>query len=165
MCKKQTLIKWGLRLIQCFTLFVFLFIFFMIYCVWKSMPEGYQPVTIQTANKSITVKAEMALTPEQQALGLMFRQKLPFDEGMLFVFQTEQIISMWMKNTYLPLDMIFFDDNHTIVHIYQNARPHDLSIISSRVPVLGVLEVNAGFVQKNHIKLGDKINHPYIVKD
>ncbi len=165
MNKKQILIQFSIRFMQCFTLAVFVFIFWMGFVFWKSKPEGYIPFVIQTHTTSVTVHAEVALTPEQQIRGLMFRKSLPENDGMLFVFPTKQIVSMWMKNTYIPLDMIFFDDTRKVVHIHQNARPHDLTIISSLVPATGVLEVNAGFVRKHHITLGNQINYPSVLKD
>ncbi len=115
------------------------------------------PVQIETQNKYTTVQAEIALTPEQQALGLMYRTDLPENNGMIFLFDAPKIVTMWMKNTYIPLDMIFFNSDGIITHIHKNAIPHNETIISSQTPAVGVLEVNAGFAQKHGIGIGNKL--------
>ncbi len=115
------------------------------------------PVQIITPEKNISVSAEVAVTPEQQATGLMYRTKMAENAGMIFIFEYGKIITMWMKNTYIPLDMIFFDEQGTITHIHKNAVPLDTSIISSQKPAIGVLEVNGGFADKYKIQSGDKL--------
>jgi uncharacterized membrane protein (UPF0127 family) len=117
-------------------------------------------LTIEKANGDrIAYKAELATEPEQQEYGLMYRRELAADRAMLFVYQHPQIITMWMKNTYIPLDMIFFDDNNRIVNIVTNAEPLNLKTLSSVVPALGVIEVNAGDVARHGIRLGDVVTH------
>ena len=91
---------------------------------------------------------EQALTPEQQQKGLMDRKMLAPKTGMLFLFKPMRVARMWMKNTLIPLDMVFFDWQGRVVHVHHNALPRDLTIISSRFPVAGVLEINAGEAQK-----------------
>ena len=112
---------------------------------------------IQTPEHKIRLSYEVADTPEKQTIGLMYRQKIPDDYGMIFLFPETKIIYMWMKNTYIPLDMIFFDETGKITHIHQNAKPHDLSIISSENPAKGVIEVNAGFVTTHKIAVGHQV--------
>ena len=112
---------------------------------------------IQTPEHKIRLSYEVADTPEKQTIGLMYRQKIPDDYGMVFLFPETKIIYMWMKNTYIPLDMIFFDGTGKITHIHKNATPHDLSIISSENPAKGVIEVNAGFVNTHKIAVGHQV--------
>lgn len=89
--------------------------------------------------------------------GLMHLDYLPSEYGMLFPFPKSQVIAMWMKNTLIPLDMIFINDNNTIVAIKTNAKPKSLDIISSEEEARKVLEINAGLVKKLGIKTGQKI--------
>ena len=116
-------------------------------------------LVIQTHSGSVSLVVEVADTLEKQMQGLMFRQEMSDNAGMLFVFSQFKMVYMWMKNTYIPLDMIFFDETGKITHIHLNAKPHDESIISSGVPAKGVVEVNAGFVEKHHISVGQQIRH------
>jgi YVTN family beta-propeller protein len=98
----------------------------------------------------------------EQSIGLMFRKSLEWNNGMLFVFEDESNLSFWMKNTYIPLDMIFVDKDFRIVDINQNAQPcieeKHCPSYSSKQPAKYVLEVNAGFVKQNKIKIGDTVD-------
>lgn len=98
-----------------------------------------------------------AITNEQKSYGLMNLKKLDSKYGMIFIFSTPRIVTMWMKNTYIPLDMIFIDKNNQIITIQKNTTPHSLEIISSQKKVTKVLEVNANLVDKFNIKVGHKI--------
>jgi uncharacterized membrane protein (UPF0127 family) len=89
--------------------------------------------------------------------GLMNLNHLPKENGMLFPFFTSQVITMWMKNTRIPLDMLFIDSDDKIANIKTNAEPYSLEIISSKVEVKKVLEINANLVEKFHIKVGQSI--------
>ena len=110
---------------------------------------------LKIADKA-TFMVELALTEEERARGLMFRQELADDKGMLFLTEGAEVSSMWMKNTFIPLDMVFIADKH-IVHIHENAKPEDLTPISSKVPVTAVLELAGGVVKKKGIKVGDTV--------
>lgn len=112
---------------------------------------------VETKNNVIKFKTDIADTREKQEYGLMFQNSIPNDYGMTFLYSGEKVISMWMKNTYIPLDMVFFDKQGYVVHIIKNAQPHDLSPKSSVIPVKGVIEMNGGLVEKNGISVGDKI--------
>jgi uncharacterized membrane protein (UPF0127 family) len=92
-------------------------------------------------------------------LGLMNRRYMPADRGMLFDFHTEQPVLMWMKNTYIPLDMIFISRAGVVTHIAENAEPLSEAIISSNGPVYAVLEVNGGLARKIGLKKGDVVRH------
>lgn len=113
-----------------------------------------------SAGETHDFDVELALRPKQQAQGLMFRRELAESAGMLFVYPSERFISMWMKNTLIPLDMLFVDSAGYIVGIAERTVPLSLSSISSGQPALGVLEVNAGTVRRLGIQPGDRILHP-----
>ncbi len=99
-------------------------------------------------------QVEVAFTPSQRERGLMERESMPANHGMLFVFPKARRVTMWMKDTYLPLDMIFLDSSHRVVHVKENAQPLDESIIDSGGDVLHVLEINAGLAKKLKITVG-----------
>ncbi|MGV3632710.1 MAG: DUF192 domain-containing protein [Pseudorhodoplanes sp.] len=103
---------------------------------------------------------EMAKTDEERQKGLMFRKELPEGRGMLFDFKPDQNVSMWMRNTYIPLDMLFINGDGTIRRIAENTEPLSEKTISSGGPVRGVLEVIGGTAKKLGIKAGDKVAHP-----
>ncbi len=114
-------------------------------------------VSISTKNKTIIVAAEVADTPASMKHGLMDREHLAEDSGMLFDFPQTQVVKMWMKNTKIPLDMLFVSENGEIKYIKRLAKPQSLEIISSKVPVRYVLEVNAGFADRHGIAEGDRM--------
>jgi uncharacterized membrane protein (UPF0127 family) len=102
-------------------------------------------------------QVEMALTPEQQETGLMFRTSVAPDSGMLFMFSTPQEGQFWMKNTLVPLDMVFINPDGTIRTILENTVPHSLAVDDSNGPVLAVLELQGGLTAKEGIAVGDKV--------
>jgi len=104
---------------------------------------------------------ELAVTEEQRARGLMFRRSLPAGQGMLFKFEPDQVITMWMHNTYIPLDMIFIRNDGRILRIAENTTPESDDIISSGGRARGVLEVIAGTARKLGLAPGDKVAHPW----
>jgi uncharacterized protein len=103
---------------------------------------------------------ELAVTDEERGKGLMFRKEVPEGYGMLFDFKQEQQVTMWMKNTYVSLDMIFIGNNGRIARIAERTTPESENIISSGQPVRAVLEVVAGTAKKLGIAAGDKVAHP-----
>lgn len=111
--------------------------------------------------KSSTFSVELALSQRQKMQGLMNRTSMPVDAGMLFMFNNEQERGFWMKNTLIPLDMIFIKRDGRIHHIHSNAKPHDLNSIKSNGPVIAVLEINGGMAKELGIEVGDTINHPF----
>jgi uncharacterized membrane protein (UPF0127 family) len=104
---------------------------------------------------------ELAVTEEQRARGLMFRKELPDGQGMLFDFGREQEIAMWMKNTLIPLDMIFIAAGGRILRIAENTEPMSTRIIPSGGPVRAVLEVAGGTAKRYGIAAGDRVAHPW----
>lgn len=116
---------------------------------------------IQTKENTYLYQTDIADTVEKQQLGLMFQKELPENYGMTFLFDKISILKMWMKNTYIPLDMIFFDAQGIITHIHKNAVPFSEELILSKVPAKGVIEVIAGTVDEKNIQIGDKIKVSY----
>lgn len=132
-------------------------------CVLASAPAGaasLQPLEIVTKNGVQVFSVEMATTEEEKQTGLMYRKELADGKGMLFDFNPEQEVSMWMKNTYVSLDMIFIRADGRILRIAENTEPMSTKIISSRGPARAVLEVVAGTAQKYGIRPGDRVGHP-----
>ena len=120
--------------------------------------SALEVIEIRSASGVHKVSVEVMRTPEQLERGLMFRKYMPEDRGMLFDFKSEAPIMMWMKNTFIPLDMIFISKDGTIANIAENAEPLSESIIPSNGPIQGVLEINAGVSAKLGLKKGDKIS-------
>ena len=114
-------------------------------------------IEIVTSSGVHAFAVELATTETERARGLMFRKSLPEGHGMLFDFQTEQQVQFWMRNTYVPLDMIFIRGDGRVLNIAQNATPLSDALIPSAGPVRGVLEVIAGTARKYHIAPGDRV--------
>lgn len=104
-----------------------------------------------------TFDVEVATTPREQETGEMFRKSIPPDGGMLFVWPAPHDQPMWMKNTLVPLDMVFIEADGTIRAIAENTVPHSLATISSHGPVLAVLELAGGTTARLNIVVGDKV--------
>lgn len=119
-----------------------------------------QPLEIVTKSGVHVFSVEMATTEEEKTTGLMYRKELADGKGMLFDFSPEQEVSMWMKNTYISLDMIFIRADGRILRIAENTEPLSTKIIPSRGLAKGVLEVIAGTAQKYGIAPGDRVAHP-----
>ena len=105
------------------------------------------------------IDIEIADNEQKTAQGLMYRNAMPRNAGMLFLMPREDIQSFWMRNTYIPLDMIFVNSNKEIVTIHANTTPMNENSYISKAPALYVVEVNAGYCNKNNIKEGDKIEY------
>jgi uncharacterized membrane protein (UPF0127 family) len=116
-------------------------------------------LVIVTAAREIKFDIELALTEPQRNHGLMFREKLGPYEGMLFDFYREMPVSFWMKNTLIPLDMVFIAGDGTVKHVHANATPLSTDTIPSEFPVRAVLEINGGSARLLGIKPGDKVKH------
>ena len=119
-----------------------------------------QTLEIVTKSGVKVFNVEIARTAEERERGLMFRKELPDGQGMLFDFSPEQEVSMWMKNTYVSLDMIFIRADGRILRIADNTKPLSERIISSGGPVKAVLEVVAGTARKDGIAAGDRVAGP-----
>jgi uncharacterized membrane protein (UPF0127 family) len=126
----------------------------------SAQAASVQPLEIVTKNGVQVFSVEMATTEQEKETGLMYRKELPDGKGMLFDFSPEQQISMWMKNTYIPLDMIFIRADGRILRIAENTEPQSTRIIPSGGLAKGVLEVIAGTAKKYGIEPGDRVAHP-----
>ena len=116
-----------------------------------------EKIDVSIYNKNITFNVEVAKTIEERRIGLMYRKKLLNNEGMLFIFPREKIIQLWMKNTYIPLDVIFISENKVIVDIKKNMEKLSETIVESKVKSRYALEFNAGLINKLDIEIGDKV--------
>jgi len=116
-------------------------------------------LTIRTHKSTEWFSVWIADTPERSEQGLMFQQWLPADQGMLFPQDAPRVMHMWMKNTLIPLDMLFLDPHGRIVHIRENASPESLDIITFPKPVAGVLELKGGICARENIRVGDRVIH------
>ena len=116
-----------------------------------------EKIEISIYNKNITFNVEVAKTKEERRTGLMYRKKLLNNEGMLFIFPREKIIQLWMKNTYIPLDVIFISENKVIVDIKKNMEKLSETIVKSKVKSRYALEFNAGLINKLDIEIGDRV--------
>jgi uncharacterized membrane protein (UPF0127 family) len=120
----------------------------------------FQPLEIVTKSGVQVFTVEVAKTEQERATGLMYRKELPEGRGMLFDFSPEQQVSMWMKNTFIPLDMIFVRSDGRILRIAENTEPQSEKIIPSGGLVKGVIEVAGGTAKKLGIHPGDRVGHP-----
>lgn len=118
------------------------------------------PLTITSGEKTHAFTVEIASTPEEIQQGLMFRESLAPDAGMLFDFGQSRPASMWMKNTLIPLDMLFMDETGKVVAIARNAVPRSTRSLGPGVPVRAVLELPGGRARELGIMPGDIVKHP-----
>jgi len=134
--------------------------FYQNMCIYDDSCDGYNQRTAVVCIADACINAEVADTPLRMQRGLMFRKSLSEDEGMLFVHDKEEVYSFWMKNTYIPLDMIWINNDSRIVHIEHAVPCNSTSECMPYTPAEVanyVLEVNAGFVNANKVKIGDEV--------
>lgn len=122
--------------------------------------QALEPLTFETPSGARVVAVEVARSEPQRTRGLMGRRFMPEDRGMLFLFDRPQIISMWMKNTYIPLDMVFVGQDGRVVSIAANAEPFSEAIVSSSGPAVAVVEINGGVARRMGMRVGDRVRHP-----
>ena len=122
--------------------------------------QTFEPLTIVGGSGRHAFQVEVARNDADRAQGLMYRRSLAPDRGMLFDFARVQPISMWMQNTYIPLDMLFIRPDGTVARIAENAEPLSTRTIPSGEPVLAVLEVIGGTAARLGLKPGDRVEHP-----
>lgn len=116
-------------------------------------------VELKNDQTQIRFDVELAITPQDRSRGLMFRESLPNRSGMLFVFDPPQRVAFWMKNTLIPLDMIFIDKTGAVSSVHKGAIPGDLTPIEGGDSVFAVLEINAGLAARYGIKAGTQVRH------
>jgi uncharacterized membrane protein (UPF0127 family) len=125
----------------------------------EALLSKLEPLTIATEGDATMFTVEIADTDALRARGLMFRQRLPEDRGMLFDFGTPRQVSMWMKNTYISLDMLFIREDGTIAYIAENTVPKSLDTVGVSEPVIAVLELVGGSAKRLGIRAGDTVYH------
>lgn len=116
-------------------------------------------LTIVTANGAHEISIEVAETPEEKSVGLMFRRSVPEGTGMLFPYPVAQEVTMWMRNTYVPLDMVFIRADGVIHRIAERTEPFSERTIASNGSVTAVLELAGGAASRLGLKPGDKVIH------
>ena len=131
---------------------------------WAETPTAAQPplpkealVIVTHSGKHDAFSVEVARTPSEQETGLMFRTSVSPEGGMLFIWKGEQDSQMWMKNTLVPLDMVFIGGDGTVKAIVENTVPESLAIIDSQTPVHATLELAGGTAARLDIRVGDKV--------
>lgn len=127
----------------------------------EQLISALEPLTIETARGKVTFQVEIADDEQERQNGLMFRKSLAPDRGMLFEFPDNAPRSFWMKNTYIPLDIIYIDPEGYIVSIAAMTVPHSEEGIPSRGLSKGVLEIAGGRAGELGIKPGDRVTHPF----
>jgi uncharacterized protein len=118
-------------------------------------------IVIESEEGAELLSVEIADTPALRERGLMFRHRVPEDRGMLFLYEGVQPVAMWMKNTYIPLDMAFIRADGTVARLVEGTQPYSLETIESREPVVAVLEVAAGVGRKLGLMPGARIRHEF----
>lgn len=140
---------------------------FLVLLGFAAAAAAAEPVTFGVSRLEVVAEGgkrhafavELAVTPDQLSQGLMFRRDLAAGAGMLFDFGSPRQVSMWMKNTLIPLDMLFIDRTGRVVHVEQYAVPGSLEPRGPAEPVLGVLELPAGTARRLGLKPGDRVIH------
>ncbi|MCF6320252.1 MAG: DUF192 domain-containing protein [Rhizobiaceae bacterium] len=120
-----------------------------------------ESLSIVTGRGKFDFSVEIADEPQERQIGLMNREKMDPRSGMLFQFERRDVVTMWMKNTLIPLDMIFITQDGKVATVAERTTPHSLDVISSKVPVRYVLELNGGMAAFIGIKPGDDIEHRF----
>ena len=123
--------------------------------------EGFQTLDLITATGSHAFQVEIAKDEASHERGLMYRRFMPANHGMLFEFANDAPQTFWMKNTYIPLDIIFISRSGVVTNIAANAEPLSERVIPSGPPCAAVLELNGGTAAAIGLKVGDKVRHPF----
>lgn len=134
----------------------------LIVLVWAGgVMAQCRPDRVELKNDQLQIRfdIELADTPQKRSRGLMFRDTMPSRSGMLFVYDRPQPVAFWMKNTLIPLDMIFVDRTGTVTRVHKDAVPGDLTSIEGGDGVFAVLEINAGLSARYGIAPGTLMRH------
>jgi uncharacterized protein len=123
--------------------------------------DGLQNLTIHSASGDHVFMVEIAATEQTRETGLMNRRFMPQDRGMLFEFERDESVAFWMKNTYIPLDMVFIARNGKVTRVVAGAEPLNETVIPSGGPCAAVLELNGGVAAAIGLKAGDQVTHPF----
>ncbi len=130
-----------------------------------SAPDARPSVTFTTAQGDAVVRVEVVQSEAKIERGLMYREHMPPDDGMLFLLEPEQDWKFWMRNTLIPLDIIFVKRDMTVAGIAANAKPRDESLLSVGVPSRFVVETNAGWAAAHHVVAGSGVKFAGVVPD
>lgn len=144
-----------------------IFALFLVCVLWSPFGASAraEELRIQKSyGETIVLNVEVAANNAQRAQGLMGRSALPENEGMLFLFPDLRIPAFWMKDTLIPLDMVFIGPDSRIQEIYERAQPHDLTPISPKKPVRAVLEIGGGMAERLGLEAGDKVSSSTLAK-
>ena len=136
-------------------IYLMIIIFFFINCSAKEISFEKSEITIKTQDNKYIFEVEVAKTYEERNFGLMNRKNLEQNHGMVFIYPKPQFVKMWMKNTYIPLDMIFIKENGEIDTIIKMTRPLELKPLGPNTLIKAVLEINGGLTTYLNIKKGD----------
>lgn len=131
--------------------------------LWAACPNSV--ATVLTDRAQVRFDVEVAITAQEKAQGLMHRETMAERAGMLFVYDTPQPVAFWMRNTLIPLDMIFIDDHGSVTHVHHNAIPLDETPIYGGDAIAAVLEINAGLAKKFGISNTSRVLHPLITNE
>ncbi len=126
-----------------------------------ALAEGLEPLQILAGSGAHDFKVEIAADDASRERGLMNRRYMPADHGMLFEFAQNSPVYFWMKNTYIPLDMIFISPAGIVTNVVAEAEPLSERVIPSGPPCVAVLEVNGGVAASIGLKVGDSVRHPF----
>ncbi len=139
-----------------------LFVFAIVLCSESGLADNAAvraEIIIHASSGDHVFRVEVADTDDARERGLMYRRSMAPDAGMLFDYTVPRHVSMWMKNTYIALDMLFITPDGRIANIAHDTTPHSLDVISSTSPVRAVLELNAGTIERLGIAVGDRVTH------
>lgn len=141
----------------------FLFLLSACFETEKNPQRELSSLTFGSSEQKVDFKVETAQTPQELALGLMYRKFMPENQGMIFLFPEPHQTAFWMKNTYLPLDMIFVNDKHQISGIVENAQPLSEQRIYSPARTIAVIELNAGVAKEKNLHRGMLVTHSGLI--
>ena len=144
--------------------FIVIFSIVFLMCGLVSADDRIITFSGDSVKTSCSFTVELANTPEEHSRGLMFRRSLKPDAGMLFIFSDDEPRTFWMKNTFIPLDLVFINSKLEVAGIHYNAKPQDETTILSEQPVKYVLEINAGSADQCKIKIGSKMKFKNILR-
>jgi len=163
--------KWGIPILLMFVGLIVLLIVFSDTFVTNTENATNEQLAVvtffPTNSTSVVMTCEVASSPEKRSVGLMFREELPVDEGMLFVYESPHNVSFWMKNTFIPLDIIFLNEAGTVINVEEadveiDVPDENLGSYCSAGPALWVVEINQGFCKLYGIGVGTNVSIEYL---
>lgn len=158
---KRAITETGFTITSCCAIFCLLLTFFATPTLASTnIDSPDEELAIQVSeSRDAQFRVHLARSSQERARGLMFIRKMPEDVGMLFLYDKPGPVSMWMKNTYIPLDILFIGQDGRIIRIARNTEPHSLTSIASGGPAIAVLELNGGLSDKLGLAVGQRVFH------